>query len=75
MKSSQNGKKLAIKMVIALVCGLITGFGCIALREHLLSSGQTELWTTINNVFFQDITAAVSYTHLQMNKQILLNYQ
>lgn len=57
MKSSQNGKKLAIKMVIALVCGLITGFGCIALREHLLSSGQTELWTTINNVFFQDITA------------------
>ncbi|MFR7590713.1 MAG: dicarboxylate/amino acid:cation symporter [Longibaculum sp.] len=57
MKSNQNGKKLAIKMVIALICGLIVGFGCIALREHLVSSGQTDLWTTINNIFFQDITA------------------
>lgn len=56
MNTSQNGKKLALKMVIALICGLVAGFGCIVLRENLLSSGQTEIWTTINNIFFQDIT-------------------
>lgn len=56
MKSSQSGKKLAIKMVIALVCGLIVGIGCIALRENLLSNGQDSLWNFINNLFFQDIT-------------------
>ena len=52
-----SGKQLAKKMLIALVCGLIAGFGCILLREHLNSSGQGDLWQTINNIFFQDITA------------------
>lgn len=56
MKQS-NGKQLAKKMLIALVCGLIAGFGCIIFREHLNSSGQGELWKTINNILFQDITA------------------
>lgn len=52
-----SGKQLAKKMLIALVCGLIAGFGCIIFREHLNSSGQGELWKTINNILFQDITA------------------
>lgn len=39
-----------------MICGLACGFGCIMLREHLVSSGQTDLWTKINNLFFQDIT-------------------
>ena len=56
MKQS-NGKQLAKKMLIALVCGLIAGFGCIIFREHLNSSVQGELWKTINNILFQDITA------------------
>lgn len=56
MKQS-SGKQLAKKMLIALICGLIAGFGCILLREHLNSSGQGDLWKTINNIFFQDITA------------------
>ena len=51
MKQS-NGKQLAKKMLIALVCGLIAGFGCIIFREHLNSSGQGELWKTINNILF-----------------------
>ncbi len=55
MKTS-NGKQLAKKMLIAMICGLACGFGCIMLREHLVSSGQTDLWTKINNLFFQDIT-------------------
>lgn len=37
-----SGKQLAKKMLIALVCGLIAGFGCIIFREHLNSSGQGE---------------------------------
>lgn len=57
MESNKNGQKLARKMVIALVCGLVVGFGCIVLREQLIQSGQQEIWTTINNIFFQDITA------------------
>lgn len=57
MKSNQNGKSLALKMIIALVCGLLAGLGCIFLRENLVTSGQTETWNTINNIFFQDITA------------------
>lgn len=55
MKTS-NGKQLAKKMLIAMICGLACGFGCIMLREHLVSGGQTDLWTKINNLFFQDIT-------------------
>lgn len=55
MKTS-NGRQLAKKMLIAMICGLACGFGCIMLREHLVSGGQTDLWTKINNLFFQDIT-------------------
>ncbi len=57
MKSNKNGKSLALKMVIALVCGLFVGLGCILLRENLISNGQADTWNTINNIFFQDITA------------------
>ena len=57
MKSNKTGKSLALKMVIALICGLFVGFGCIILRENLVSNGQVETWNTINNLFFQDITA------------------
>ena len=57
MNSSQNGKKLAFKMLIALICGLIAGFGCIVLREHLLANQQGDVWNMINNIFFQDISA------------------
>ena len=35
MKES-SGKQLAKKMLIALVCGLVAGFGCILLRILML---------------------------------------
>lgn len=57
MNSMNKGKKLAFKMIIALICGLLAGFGCILLRENLIASGQSATWNTINNIFFQDITA------------------
>lgn len=57
MKLNKNNQKLAFKMLIALICGLIVGFGCIFLREHLIASGQQNTWNMINNLLFQDITA------------------
>lgn len=57
MEVNQKGKSLALKMIIALICGLLAGLGCIFLRENLTANGQTEIWNTINNIFFQDITA------------------
>lgn len=57
MKSNENGRKLAKKMIIALICGVIVGLGCILLRENLTANGQADVWNTINNIFFQDITA------------------
>jgi len=57
MEPSQKGKSLALKMIIALVCGLLVGLGCIFLRENLIANGQADTWNTINNIFFQDITA------------------
>lgn len=58
MESKQNsGNKLAFKMIIALICGLIAGLICIVLREYLVANGQSNVWKTINDILFQDITA------------------
>lgn len=57
MNTHNSGHKLAKKMIIALICGIFVGLGCIVLRENLIENGQKEIWTTINNIFFQDITA------------------
>lgn len=53
----QNSNKLAIQMAISLILGLIAGTGFILLRENLLSNGNVDLWTSINNLLFQDISA------------------
>ena len=52
----KNTNKLAIYMVIALVLGLLSGIGFIILRESLIENGNSNLWTTINNILFQDIS-------------------
>lgn len=54
--STNHANKLAIKMAIALIIGLITGTSFIFLREKLISSGNSDTWTMINNLLFQDIT-------------------
>ncbi len=53
----KNPNELAIKMVIALILGLIAGTSFIFLREYLNGNGKGNLWLTINNLLFQDITA------------------
>ena len=53
-KSSNNGNVLAVKMAVSLILGLIAGVGCIFLRENV--GAGSSLWTTINNLLFQDIS-------------------
>ena len=52
----QKGNKLAKRMAIALVLGLLAGAGCIVLRERLISSGSQDVWNSINSLLFQDIS-------------------
>ena len=58
MKRSKinNSNKLAIKMAVALILGLAVGVGCIILRENLNANGNGHIWTSINNILFQDIS-------------------
>lgn len=52
-----NNNRVAIKMAIALVLGLVVGIGCLLLRENLIANGNADLWGKINNILFQDISA------------------
>lgn len=55
--SKKSSNKLAAKMMIALVIGLLCGVGLIALRENLNANGHSELWNSINSLLFADISA------------------
>lgn len=55
--STKNPNKLAIHMAISLLLGLIVGASFIFLREYLNGNGKEAIWTTINNLLFQDITS------------------
>lgn len=57
-KATKNkANDLAIKMVISLILGLTLGTLFIFLRENLISNGNGDTWTLINNLLFQDISA------------------
>ena len=51
-----NSNRLAVKMLIAMVAGIAFGLGFMFLRERL--GATSEAWMTINDLLFQDITAA-----------------
>ena len=51
-----NSNRLAVKMLIAMVAGIAFGLGFMFLREQL--GATSSAWVTINNLLFQDITAA-----------------
>ncbi|MDU3520513.1 MAG: dicarboxylate/amino acid:cation symporter [Clostridium saudiense] len=55
-KKINSSNKLAIKMVVALILGLAAGIGFIVLRENLMGNGNGHIWTSINNILFQDIS-------------------
>ena len=56
-KTKKPKLSLAKRMAISLVCGLAAGIAFMFLRESLISGGRAEVWATINNFLFQDITA------------------
>ncbi|MBQ4050454.1 MAG: dicarboxylate/amino acid:cation symporter [Oscillospiraceae bacterium] len=56
MKKLNDNNKLAIQMLIAMVGGIVVGMLFMALRESL--GADSNAWTTINKLLFQDITAA-----------------
>ena len=51
-----NSNRLALKMLIAMVAGIVVGIAFMMLREHL--GADSAVWQTINSLLFQDITAA-----------------
>ena len=55
-KKINSSNKLAIKMAVALILGLAAGIGFIVLRENLMGNGNGHIWTSINNILFQDIS-------------------
>lgn len=55
--TKNNANNLAIKMVISLILGLTLGTLFIFLRENLISNGNANTWTIINNLLFQDISS------------------
>ncbi|MEG2868930.1 MAG: dicarboxylate/amino acid:cation symporter [Terrisporobacter sp.] len=54
---NKHSNKLAIHMAISLILGLLAGASFILLREYLNGNGQANVWMTINNLLFQDITS------------------
>ncbi len=56
MATKANNNKLAVKMLIAMITGIAAGLIFMAIRETLGSD--SAVWVTLNNLLFQDITAA-----------------
>ena len=50
-----NSNKLALKMMGAMLAGIVTGLLFMAFREY--TGADSALWRNINNLLFQDITA------------------
>jgi len=51
-----NGSRLAINMMIAMVAGIAAGLVFMLIRET--AGADSALWQTINSLLFQDITAS-----------------
>ena len=56
MSKMNDNNKLAVKMLIAMVGGILAGLVFMMIREKV--GADSSVWQTINNVLFQDITAA-----------------
>ena len=55
MKKLNDNNKLAIQMLIAMISGILVGLLFMAARESF--GADSAVWTTLNNLLFQDITA------------------
>ncbi len=55
MTKKPTNNRLAVKMLIAMIAGIAAGLIFMAIREAL--GADSAVWTTLNNLLFQDITA------------------
>ena len=53
---TKTNNRLAVKMLIAMVAGIAVGLIFMAIRESV--GADSQLWITLNNLLFQDITAS-----------------
>ena len=56
MKKANDNNKLAIQMLIAMISGIVVGLGFMAIRENV--GADSALWSTLNSILFQNISAA-----------------
>ena len=56
MKKVNENNKLAIQMLVAMIAGILVGLAFMAIRESV--GADSALWTTINSILFQNISAA-----------------
>ena len=56
MSKMNDNNKLAVQMLIAMVTGICAGLVFMLIREKL--GADSSIWQNINNLLFQDITAA-----------------
>ena len=50
-----DNNKLAVRMLIAMIGGIVFGLICMAVRESV--GADSALWTSVNSLLFQDISA------------------
>ncbi len=55
MAKMNENNKLAVRMLVAMILGIVFGLVCMAYRESVGASSET--WKLINSILFQDITA------------------
>ena len=56
MKQMNDSNKLALRMLIAMVSGILVGLGFMAIRESV--GADSALWSSINSILFQNISVS-----------------
>ena len=56
MKKMNDSNKLAVRMLVAMISGILVGLAFMAVRESV--GADSALWGTINSILFQNISAA-----------------
>lgn len=58
MDKKKNSNVLGKHMAMALIGGIVAGFLCIFLKEWMMESGRSQMWTFLYNSLFQNVAAS-----------------
>ena len=64
VKKEKKRGTIVKRMIIAVIAGFAAGFLCLLLREFLNGNGNEGVWSVLDAVFFQDITATDGFKGL-----------